>query len=244
MKKRFFLFILLLAVLFNNIGVYAFNVVKPTSNFYVNDYANILSNETEEYIMSHSVGLNNKNGTQIIVVTVKNLDGASVEDYSLKVARDFEIGSKEKNNGLLILVSLEDREMRIEVGYGLEEAITDGKAGRIRDTYMIPYLSEDDFDNGILNGYKAIYKEIVDFYKLDLEADTPQEVDDTFEIVMGIVIFVVIVLFILVIISFSGSGGYYSGSSFGGGGHHSGGSFGGHHGGGGSFGGGGASGRF
>lgn len=148
-------------------------IVNPTSDFYVNDYANVLSNETKEYIMNKSIALNNASGTQIVVTTVKNLEGKTIEEYSLEFARNAKIGSKEKNDGILILISYEERKLRIEVGYGLEGVITDGKAGRIRDTYMIPYLKNNNWNDGIKNGYDAIYKEIVDANNLNLSYDEP-----------------------------------------------------------------------
>lgn len=148
-------------------------IVNPTSDFYVNDYANVLDSETKKYIISKSTALNNASGTQIVVTTVKNLEGKTIEDYSLEFARKAKIGSKDKNDGILILVSYEDRKLRIEVGYGLEGIITDGKAGRIRDTYMIPYLKNNNWNDGIKNGYDAIYKEIVDANNLNLSYDAP-----------------------------------------------------------------------
>lgn len=154
-------------------------IVKPTNNFYINDYANILSSETEEYILNKSVALEKVDGTQIVVVTVPNLEGMAIEDYSIRLARDFEIGSKEKNNGLLLLIALEERELRIEVGTGLEGIIPDGKAGRFRDQYMIPYLKDNNWDEGIKNGYDAFFKEIVTLNNLNISYDEPVNLDDS-----------------------------------------------------------------
>ena len=154
-------------------------IVSPTSNFYVNDYANILSSETEQYIMNRSVALNNADGTQIVVVTVNDLEGMSIEDYSLKVARSFGIGSAEKDNGLLILLALEERELRTEVGAGLEGIIPDGKSGRIQDEYMVPYLKDNNWDEGIKNGYDAYYKEIVTLNNLNIDYSNPTEINST-----------------------------------------------------------------
>ena len=148
-------------------------IVNPTSDFYVNDYANVLDSETKKYIVDKSTALNNASGIQIVVTTVKNLEGKTIEDYSLEFAREAKIGSKDKNDGILILVSYDDRKLRIEVGYGLEGIITDGKAGRIRDTYMTPYLKNNNWNDGIKNGYDAIYKEIVDANNLNLSYDAP-----------------------------------------------------------------------
>ena len=137
---------LILLLLYFCLPLTVFAIVDPTSDFYVNDYANILSEETENYIIEKSAKLNDIDGTQIVVVTVKNLEGSSLEDYSLKLFRNFGIGSKEKNNGLLLLLALEERQFRVEVGYGLEGILPDGKTGRFQDQYIIPYLKEDNFE--------------------------------------------------------------------------------------------------
>ena len=149
-------------------------IVKPTSNFYINDYANILSSETEEYILNKSVALNNVDGTQIVVVTVPNLEGMTLESYATKLFREFGIGDKDKNNGLLLLLALEEREFRVEVGYGLEGILPDGKTGRFQDEYIIPYLRDNNWDQGIRNGYDAFYKEIVTLNNLNIEYTTPE----------------------------------------------------------------------
>ena len=179
MKERIFLFLLLLIV-FIPTRVLALDVVKPTEDFYVNDYADILNEDTKKYIQNQSINLYNKTSSQVVVVTVNNLNGASIEDYSLEVARSFEIGDSEKDNGILLIVSKEDREIRIEAGYGLEGVITDSKAGRILDNYVIPYLRDNEWDKGIINGYKAIYKEVSEYYKLEGKVDEPSKKVDNF----------------------------------------------------------------
>ncbi len=158
--------------------------IEPTQEFYINDYANILSEETEEYIQTNSVSLANATTAQIVVVTVPSLNGVSLEEYSTNLFRQFGIGDKEKNNGLLILIALEERKSRIEVGYGLEGVLPDGKTGRIQDEYMIPYFKDNNFDEGILNGYKALFKEVANEYNYDASNVNPipveNEEDDTF----------------------------------------------------------------
>ena len=115
-------------------SVFAFTVVEPTNNFYINDYANILSSETEKYILEKSSTLANKTNAQIVVVTIPSLNGASLEEYATTLFRKFGIGDKKENNGLLLLLALEERQMRIEVGYGLEGILPDGKTGRFQDS--------------------------------------------------------------------------------------------------------------
>ena len=134
-KKYIFLLFLLILI---PVKVFAFDTVNQTSAFYVNDYANILSHETEDYIIDHSKSLYNKTGAQIVVVTVPSLDGVSIEEYATSLFRKFGIGEKSENNGLLLLLYLDERLMRVEVGYGLEGLLPDGKTGRFQDDYMIP----------------------------------------------------------------------------------------------------------
>ena len=73
---------------------------------------------------------------------------------------NMELEIKKKNNGVLMLLSIQDRKSRIEVGYGLEGALNDAKTGRIQDNYMIPYFKEDNWHDGIKNGYNAILSEV------------------------------------------------------------------------------------
>ena len=150
-------------------------IVEPTNEFYVNDYANILSQETEEYILQRSLALNEVDGTQIVVVTVKNLEGMPLEVYANKLFNSFGIGDEDKNNGLLLLLALEEREFRVEVGDGLSGVLPDGKTGRFQDEYIIPYLKDNKWDEGIRNGYDAFYSEIVEVNNLNVDYTKPVE---------------------------------------------------------------------
>lgn len=174
-KIKYLLFLVLLFIVFS---LDCFALVNPTSDFYVNDYANILSDEVEKYIIDKSKVLDNTDGTQIVVVTVPNLEGMSIEDYALQLFRNFGIGDKSKNNGLLLLLALEEREFRVEVGYGLEGILPDGKTGRFQDEYIIPYLRQDNWNDGIKNGYDAFYKEIIVLNNLELDYSEPNNLDD------------------------------------------------------------------
>ena len=134
-----------------------FAMPQMTERFYVNDAANILSAETEDFIFENSKNLDTATGAQIVVVTVPDLEGRDLESYATELFRTYGIGDKEKNNGLLLLLTLKERQSRVEVGYGLEGALPDGKTGRIQDRYMIPYFRENMWDEGIASGYKAFF---------------------------------------------------------------------------------------
>ena len=104
-SKKIVCFIMLIMTL---LPVKTFAVVSQTNAFYVNDYANILSSDTEEYIMNMNIELQKKTGAQIVVVTVPSLEGQSIEEYATELFRKFGIGDKNKNNGVLLLCSTAD----------------------------------------------------------------------------------------------------------------------------------------
>ena len=94
----------------------------------VNDYADILSSSTERQLDAVLGELEKTDSTQIVVLTIKSLEGDSLEGFSMRVADKWKIGQKGKDNGLMFLAAMQDRKMRIEVGYGLEGAIPDEPA--------------------------------------------------------------------------------------------------------------------
>jgi uncharacterized protein len=100
--------------------------------------------------------LERTNGAEMAVVVVRSLDGLSVEETAVKLFELWGIGKKGQDNGLLLLWSTGDRRVRLEVGYGLEGILPDGKAGAILDTYVIPKFKAGDFDGGLLDGVGAI----------------------------------------------------------------------------------------
>ena len=167
-KKKMASIIIMMILFLNILGIKSFALVEPTYDFYVNDYANLLSSDVEQYIISTNKTLNSQTGAQIVVVTVQNLEGQSLEEYSTELFRKFGIGDKTKNNGVLMLLALEERQMRIEVGYGLEGVLTDGKTGRIQDEYIIPYLKENNWNEAIRNGYSKILEEVANEYQVDV----------------------------------------------------------------------------
>lgn len=156
MKRWLIYFILLLQCFFAACATAAPQIPpKPTAaaGIYVQDYAQVLSAEDKRKLLSIGQELDNKTTAQLAVVTVKTLDGQPIEDYALSILREWGIGSKEKNNGALIVVAVQDRRSRIEVGYGLEGLLTDGLTGRIQDQAMIPYFRKGNYAAGIVNGY-------------------------------------------------------------------------------------------
>lgn len=136
--------------------IHALEFHKPTG--FVNDFAQVLSSETRESVESDLVSFEKETTVEIAVVTVKSLEGTTIEDYAARLFEDWKIGKKEKDNGILLLVAPNERKVRIEVGYGLEPVLTDARAGRIIREKIIPEFKEDNFGKGIVEGVEAIKK--------------------------------------------------------------------------------------
>lgn len=141
----------------------------PTNSFYVQDYAGVMNAESKARINNLGGQLAAKTKAQVVVVTINTLQGVPIEDYALGILRQWGVGDKNLNNGVVMLVAIGDKQSRIEVGYGLEGALPDAKVGRIQDDYMIPYFQQGDYDKGIVNGYLAVVGEVAKEYKLELK---------------------------------------------------------------------------
>lgn len=151
--KRFLLGLGLL--LFSAIGVEAYSSPgAPTG--YVNDFAGVLSVETKQQLETRLSSLDASTSAQVSVVTIKNLDGDTIEDYANKLFDEWGIGQKGKDNGVLLLVAVDDREMRIEVGYGLEGALTDAESSWIIRDKITPRFKEGNYDQGMIDGVEGI----------------------------------------------------------------------------------------
>ncbi len=227
----------------------------PTDRFFINDFANVMTSEDEERIYQAGVQLYDKTKAQVVAVTVPSLDGMDISDFGLQLGRQWGVGDREKNNGVVLLFALEERQVRIEVGYGLEGALTDAKTGVLLDEYAIPYFQEDDFSTGMWNTYNALVNEVYIEYNLSPESGyTPvEDPEKGASSLLFEVLFVAVILAVVVGLSRSGiffflggprgprGRGGFSGRGFSGGGFSGGGFGGGFKGGGGSFGGGGSS---
>ncbi|RKY78592.1 hypothetical protein DRQ12_05725 [candidate division KSB1 bacterium] len=124
---------------------------------YVNDFANVIPAEAQHQMRRIILELKQKTGAEIAVVTIPTVgEEYTVPEYANLLFEKWGIGSKDKDNGVLILDSIQDRYIWIEIGYGLEGILPDGLVGQIRDEYIIPYLSEGDYGQGLLKGVAAI----------------------------------------------------------------------------------------
>ncbi len=131
------------------------------------DLAGMISPAARQKIAAVSADLERTDSTQVVVLTVPSLKGEPLEDYSLRVAEAWGLGRKGKDNGVLILVAQAEREVRIEVGYGLEGRLTDLLAGRIIDNVITPRFKAGDFDGGIVAGADAVAQAVRGEFKTD-----------------------------------------------------------------------------
>lgn len=122
----------------------------------VTDAAGILSAETRKSITERLKAHEDKTSNQIEVLTVPTLDGAGIEEYAVAVFKQWKLGRKGKDNGILLVVAPKDRRMRIEIGYGLEGTLTDGMAGSIIRNVMTPHFKNGDYNKGINEGVGAV----------------------------------------------------------------------------------------
>ena len=123
---------------------------------WVSDFAGILSEDTKSQISGLIDDVKRSTGAEIAVVTVSSLDGMTVEEYAVRLFEKWGIGAAEEDNGVLFLIAPNERKTRIEVGYGLEPVITDGRAGEIIRETILPFFRAGDYNQGILQGTKQI----------------------------------------------------------------------------------------
>ncbi|MFM4962978.1 YgcG family protein [Aeromonas bivalvium] len=216
----------------------------PALSGRVVDEAHLLSPEQASRLTRTLATFEQGSGVQLVVVSLTSLEGETIEEYGYQLGRHWGIGQQGKNNGVLLIISPEDRKVRIEVGYGLEGVLPDAIAANIIQTQVLPEFRRGDMAAGILGGSQAIMQALAGEY----QAKAPPKKDK----VNGLLIFIIMVIAMIVLHNLRGGGGggggrgrrgaIYTAGGFGAGrsgGGFGGGSFGG---GGGSFGGGGASG--
>ncbi|MFA5184618.1 MAG: TPM domain-containing protein [Patescibacteria group bacterium] len=146
--RRHYFFIFICLLLLAAPAARAYNLPGQPSGF-VNDYAGILSAAQESALENKLTEFSAASSNEIAVVAIKSLDGDTIENFAEKLFLDWQIGKAKKDNGLLLLVALDDRKMRIEVGYGLEGAMPDATAYQIVTKTLRPAFQAGDYYRGI-----------------------------------------------------------------------------------------------
>jgi len=132
--------------------------LKPSG--FVNDYAGILSSREKEELENMVESIEEETSAEIAILLIDSLEGNSVEEYAAELFNSWGIGKKDKNNGVLILASLQERRIRIEVGYGLEPVLPDGLCGRIIRERIAPSFREGNYHKGLALGVDSIARAV------------------------------------------------------------------------------------
>ncbi len=176
----------------------------------VTDNAELLSETSHQSLTDSLKQHEDRTSNQIAVLTVPTINGENIEDYAVEVFEAWQLGTKEGDNGVLIVVIPNDRRMRIEVGYGLEATLTDAMAGRIIQYAMTPRFKEGDYEGGITEGVRAVIDVLEGGELTDLAGETSESADTfdldfegpdlsiTERILMGAFIFGIIGLFTVI----------------------------------------------
>lgn len=239
------LFLLTGMLVFANVLLHAQTSIPEHGAVWVHDEAGILTAQTKAEIEAALKYERDSTSNQIAVLIVPAIEGGDIDGYAIQVFEKWKLGKATKDNGVLFLISVQDRQMRIEVGYGLEGVLTDAISSRINRNEVAPRFRQGDYDNGVKAGVSAIIQTIKGEYKNDDPAPQQRRKKKGSPLV-SIIIFIV-----LIIIAsrrkggggggggWSAAGGFLAGTMMGGRGF---GGSGGSWGGGGDFGGGGGSG--
>ena len=174
---------------------------RPNPPRLVNDFTNTLTAEQVQSLETKLVRLDDSTSTQIAVVIVSSVNGATIADYNVGLLRKWEVGNKKNNNGVILLIAKNDRLLDITVGYGLEGALTDATAKSIIDDIIVPNFKGNDYYRGIDNGTDAIMQAVRGQY------NSPRAKKNSGRSGGNSLIFIIIAIIIISLISRGGRGG-------------------------------------
>ena len=245
------------AILFLVLGfrVFADEVIPPMPAAYFNDYASVVSTATASQLNQTLENFERQTSEQLVVAVFPKMQSdSSVDDYTVRVARSWRVGLKDKNNGAVLFVFAQDHRMFVQVGYGLEGVLPDALCKRIIDEQIAPRFKAGDYEGGLTAGVQSLIAATKGEYKGNGQTVGDQRGNHSGNSIFPIlvIIFVIIVIFFgrgsglgpWIILSGLGSSNNWGSGRGGGGFSGGGGGGGGFSGGGGSFGGGGAGGSW
>lgn len=190
---------------------------------YVVDEANVLTSEVKEHIIKVNQELSAKTGGEVVVVTVNSLEGQDIRSYANDLFAKNKIGDAEKLNGVLILLYVNQGKdeinntgvgkVWIEVGYGSEGFLPDGKTGRIIDGYMLDDFKQKDFSEGIKKGFNAIIQEYENEYDISITGVEIQREKKRSGISIFRILIIIALIYLFIKGSHNGRGGRGNGSS-------------------------------
>ena len=185
-------------------------VISQSDSFYVADEADVISSDTEKYIIEKNAELEQLCGGQIVVATVDFLDGMDIEDYAYKLFKDWKIGDEDRDNGILLLLAIGEENYWCMQGKGLEGTLTSGDIDHILWNYLEDDFAAGDYDSGVRSVFDALYGSVADIYgssgEYDGSSDSSAGYDYTsaasdFARIIKIALIVFLVVLVLLIIT-------------------------------------------
>ena len=191
-------------------------VIGQSDSFYVADYADVITADTEQYIIEKNADLEQLCGGQIVVAAVDFLDGMDIEDYAYKLFSDWEIGDADKKNGVLLLLAIGEENYWCMQGRGLENKLTSGDIDDILWNYLEEDFAAGDYDAGVRSVFDELYDRIADIYGVSGQGAGASGTNgnesgytaaaDSFKKILKIVIIITLIIVVLFIISASSNG--------------------------------------
>ncbi len=166
--------------------IFADHLPKPTN--YINDFADVLSSDQETDLNNQLYNFEQDSQNQIAVAIVKSLKDEPIEDFAVKAFEEWKIGNQEKDNGVLMVVSIDDRKIRIEVGYGSEGFLTDGEAGEIIRNLISPEFKNQNYYQGIKNGLSSIQTQLSEEGAMVKQVDHKATTSDILKLIWNLVV--------------------------------------------------------
>jgi uncharacterized protein len=193
---------LLAAALFLCLAPLAFALDLPPLTGRVVDQASVINAQTRGNLETKLKDLEDKSGIQLVVATVKSLQGTDIETYANQLFRLWKLGQAQKNNGVLLLVAPNEHKVRIEVGYGLEGTLTDALSSVIIASAIIPRFKTNDYSGGIERGVDGIVSVLSGDSaewqrKVDVRSDDPSQ---AFGLLFPALFLILIIFFVIYLI--------------------------------------------
>lgn len=199
MMKKTIKFVIFWILIFSH-SIFTEELRFPQPVGYVNDFAQVLEENYRVDMENLLKNFEKETTVEIAVVTVKSCNKLDPKTYAVKLFESWGIGKKGKDNGVLILLALKERRIEIEVGYGLEGILTDGKCGEILDKYVIPYFKEKRWGEGLYRGVQQIINVINEGKAFEDISEGNKNVLNTIAVLITILVILGIGVFVFLVI--------------------------------------------
>lgn len=208
-----------LIVIFTPLSIYAKSskimIPDVKQDTYVYDQGEFLNDDEEKSVNELLVKLEKASTIEFAVITIPSLNDLTIEEYANKLANELGIGKKEKDNGVLLLISKTDNKVRLEIGNGLQGILTDSISGRILDNYFVPYRKDNEYEKAVSQTVQAVINRIAQSEEYDFSIEGIDESLVVEDDISSTTIFIIILVILLIAVALEGATGYYFGNGFG-----------------------------